>query len=69
MLTLIPSILGILGTLLSLIMGKSSSVNTVTGASVVQTQDVIKTETAMLQAASDVPNRTAAVAELEAGNV
>ena len=69
LLTLLPAILGALGSLLSLFTGKSTSVNTVTGASVTQTQDVIKTETAMLQAESSTPNQAAAVAGLERGKV
>jgi len=68
MLALIPTILGIIGSLLSLFKIGGGSVNTVTGASVVQTQDVIAAESAMLQAASDTPNRVAAVAELEKGH-
>ena len=69
LLTLLPAILGALGSLLSLFTGKATSVNTVTGAAVTQTQDVIKTETAMLQAAADAPNQASAVAGLERGNV
>jgi len=69
LLTLLPAILGALGSLLSLFTGKTSSVNTVTGASVAQTQDVVATETAMLQAESNAPNQAAAVAGLESGRV
>ena len=73
-LTLLPAILGLAGSLFSTIFGKlgfgssPTQVNVDTASSVSQTEAALKTESAMAQAASNDPNRKAAVAALEAGN-
>jgi len=73
LLTLLPSILALAGSLFSTLFGKlmptpTSSINVNTATSVAETQAALKTQAAMLQVAVDTPNQAAAVAALETGN-
>lgn len=73
LLTLLPSILALAGSLFSTLFCKlmptpATSINVNTATSVAETQDALKTQAAMLQVAVDKPSQSAAVAALESGN-